>query len=99
MRISDWSSDGCSSDLRAGPSEPVEVLGLQGTPSAGDDFVVVEDESRAREISSYRQRQSRKQSFAVGARGSLEQMFDQIKAGEAADIGSASGRERVCQYV
>jgi translation initiation factor IF-2 len=70
----------------AGPSLPVEVLGLQGAPSAGDDFIVVEDETRAREIADYRVRDDRQKSHAVGARGTLEQMFDQIQAGEAAEL-------------
>lgn len=43
----------------AGPSEPVEVLGLDGTPSPGDQFAVVENEARARELTEYRQRQKR----------------------------------------
>ncbi|MDH3700563.1 MAG: translation initiation factor IF-2 [Alphaproteobacteria bacterium] len=71
----------------AGPSQPVEVLGLQGTPSAGDDFNVVEDEARAREISEYRRRLNQRVSLAAEGRGTLEQMFDQIKAGEAAQLG------------
>ncbi|MGB0551639.1 MAG: translation initiation factor IF-2 [Alphaproteobacteria bacterium] len=70
----------------AGPSEPVEVLGLQGAPAAGDEFVAVEDEARAREITEYRQRAERQKSLAVGARGTLEQMFDQIQAGEALEL-------------
>jgi len=70
----------------AGPSQPVEVLGLQGTPSAGDPINVVEDEGRAREVGEYRQRQSRQSSMAAGARGTLEQMFDQIKAGDGSEM-------------
>ena len=70
----------------AGPSTPVEVLGLQGTPQAGDEFVVLEDENRVREIVDYRQRKSREISQAKAARGTLEQMFDQIKAGEAQNL-------------
>jgi len=70
----------------AGPSTPVEVVGLQGTPSAGDDFNVVGDESRAREISEYRSRQLQRVTQTAEARGTLEQMFDQIKAGEAAEL-------------
>ncbi|NKB55348.1 MAG: translation initiation factor IF-2 [Alphaproteobacteria bacterium] len=68
----------------AGPSIPVEILGLQGAPGAGDDFAVVEDEARAREIAEYRKRKARNTQIAAGARGTLEQLFDQIKEGEAA---------------
>ena len=70
----------------AGPSTPVEVLGLDGVPSAGDDIVAVEDEARAREISGYRQRVEREARAKAGARGTLEQMFSAIKAGEAKEL-------------
>lgn len=65
----------------AGPSQPVEVLGIQGTPQAGDRFAVVENEARAREISEYRQRLAREKSVArqAGQRGSLEQMMSQLQ--------------------
>ncbi|CUX07703.1 translation initiation factor IF-2 [Agrobacterium genomosp. 13] len=65
----------------AGPAMPVEVLGLSGTPSAGDRFAVVENESRAREISEYRQRLARDKAVArqTGQRGSLEQMMSQLQ--------------------
>ncbi|MBD9374257.1 translation initiation factor IF-2 [Rhizobium sp. ARZ01] len=64
----------------AGPSMPVEILGLSGTPAAGDKFAVVENESRAREISEYRQRLAREKQVArqSGSRGSLEQMMSQL---------------------
>ena len=65
----------------AGPSMPVEILGLQGTPMAGDRFAVVENEQRAREISEYRQRLAREKAVArqAGSRGSLEQMMTQLQ--------------------
>src|SRR5690606_36362905 len=64
---------------RAGPSTPVEVLGFSGTPDAGDRLAVVENESRAREVTEYRVRQKREKSSAraTGMRGSLEQMMAQ----------------------
>jgi len=70
----------------ATPSMPVEVLGFQGTPSAGDDFVVVQDEARAREIAEYRQRVEREKRAAAAGRGTLEQMFTQIKEGTASEL-------------
>jgi translation initiation factor IF-2 len=70
----------------AGPSTPVEVLGLNGTPLAGDDFVVAENEGRARDIADFRQRRRRDAHAASGARGTLEQMFSQIAAGVAKEL-------------
>ncbi|WP_180898052.1 translation initiation factor IF-2 [Martelella soudanensis] len=65
----------------AGPSMPVEVLGLSGTPAAGDRFAVVENEGKAREVSEYRQRLARDKAAArqSGSRGSLEQMMSQLQ--------------------
>ena len=65
----------------AGPSVPVEILGLNGTPAAGDDVVVVDSENRAREVCEFRQRQQREKKAAASARGTLEQMFEKIKDG------------------
>ncbi|WP_420403019.1 translation initiation factor IF-2 [Nisaea sp.] len=70
----------------AGPSMPVEVLGLQGTPVAGDEFGVVETEAQAREIAEYRQRVLREKSAVAGARGSVEQMLSAIAAGQAEEL-------------
>lgn len=65
----------------APPSTPVEVLGLQGTPQAGDRFAVITNEGRAREITEYRQRVAREKAVArqSGQRGSLEQMMSQLQ--------------------
>lgn len=65
----------------AGPAKPVEVLGFQGTPAAGDLVAVVDNEARAREITDYRQRQIREKASVVasGARGSLEQMMNRLQ--------------------
>jgi translation initiation factor IF-2 len=70
----------------AGPSAPIEVLGLNGTPLAGDDFAVAESEGRARDIAEFRQRRRRDQSAAAGVRGTLEQMFSQIAAGATKEL-------------
>jgi translation initiation factor IF-2 len=63
----------------AGPSVPVEVLGFDSAPEAGDQFAVVESEARAREITDYRMRERRKRLAVAGQRGSLEQMMNSLK--------------------
>tara|TARA_B100000676_G_scaffold20833_1_gene18035 strand:- start:899 stop:3475 length:2577 start_codon:yes stop_codon:yes gene_type:complete len=70
----------------AGPSTPVEILGLGGTPDAGDEFSVVENEARAREITEFRQRRDRDAKVQAGARGTLDEMFSQIQAGQVKEI-------------
>jgi translation initiation factor IF-2 len=66
---------------KAGPSVPVEVLGFNGPPEAGDRLAVVENEARARQVTSYRAHQKRENAAASisGMRGSLEQMMSQLK--------------------
>ena len=68
------------------PGQPVEVLGLNGTPMAGDQFSVVETEARAREIAEYRSRRIKDKQAAVSARGSVEQMLTAIASGEAEEL-------------
>ena len=70
----------------ASPSMPVEILGLNGTPNAGDELGVVESEARAREITEFRQRRNRDAKVQAGARGTLDQIFDRIQAGEVKEI-------------
>ena len=70
----------------AGPAVPVEVLGLGGIPAAGDAGVVVENERRAREVTSFRQERSREQQMVASQRGTLEQMFSQMAAGELKEL-------------
>ncbi|MGB6732171.1 MAG: translation initiation factor IF-2, partial [Xanthobacteraceae bacterium] len=80
-RVRALMSDTGHSVVAAGPSMPVEVLGFNGTPEAGDRLAVVDTEARAREIADYRDRQKREKMAArqTGMRGSLEQMMSQLK--------------------
>ena len=72
----------------AGPSMPVELLGLMGVPGAGEPFVVVENENRAREICEFRQRKVREKQVAMqaSARGTLDQMLARIQAGVQKEV-------------
>ncbi len=67
----------------AGPSVPVEVLGLTGTPEAGDVLNVVDTEAQAREIASYREKAARDKRAAVGAATTLEQLMAKAKADQS----------------
>ena len=64
---------------QADPSTPVEVIGLEGLPQAGDQFVVVVDRDRARSISEYREQKAREAQLAKSSRVSLEKLSEQIK--------------------
>jgi len=76
-----------NSITEAGPSMPIEILGLSGTPVAGNQFAVVGDEARAREIVEYRKRKLRDVRVAGGpARGSLEQMMIDLKSSGLAEL-------------
>ena len=70
----------------AGPSVPVEVIGFQGAPDAGDEFFVVDSEARAREVAEFRTNKNRIAKSAAAPRGSLEEMFESIKAGEVKEL-------------
>jgi translation initiation factor IF-2 len=72
--------------VEAGPSMPIEVLGLDGAPLAGDDFIVVDGEARAREVAEFRQRRRRTAAAATAGRGTLEEMFSQIQSGQAKEL-------------
>ncbi len=72
--------------LQAMPALPVEVLGFTGTPQAGDDFVVVADEDKAREVAAYRQRSRRDAMIKVSRPGNIEQMLSKITAGEIKEL-------------
>ncbi|MDP1965159.1 MAG: translation initiation factor IF-2, partial [Reyranella sp.] len=72
----------------AAPAVPVEILGLDGTPQAGDEFHVVESEARAREIADFRVRRDRQTQLAkvAGGRGTLEEMMKGIREGTAKEL-------------
>ena len=70
----------------AGPSTPVEIIGLQSVPQAGDHFQVVRDEFKARQISNYRQRQLRERSLVRPSRLTLDQLFHRMKEGTTKEL-------------
>ena len=70
---------------QAGPSVPVEVLGFDSNPLAGDDFIVVDNESSARKIAEYRRSKIQIQKNTV-AKSNVEEMFAQINKGEASSL-------------
>ena len=71
---------------QAGPAMPIEVLGLNGTPLAGDEVAAVTSEARAREVTDFRKRRDKDQRAASGSRGTLEQMFEKISQGEVKEL-------------
>lgn len=66
----------------AGPSTPVEILGLDNPPSAGDDFVVLNDERKAREVAAFRAEKERQEKLARFQASKLENMFSNMEAGQ-----------------
>ncbi|MDC3063582.1 translation initiation factor IF-2 [Alphaproteobacteria bacterium] len=68
------------------PSTPIEVLGLSGTPIAGDIANVVESESKAREVAEYRSRKFKEKEAALSSRGTVEQMLANIQSGEITEL-------------
>jgi len=70
----------------AEPSTPVEVLGLEDLPEAGDSFQVVTDTAKAKQIVMYREAKAREQSLAKSSRITLEQLHQQMEAGEVKEL-------------
>ncbi|ANB01105.1 translation initiation factor IF-2 [Ectothiorhodospira sp. BSL-9] len=70
----------------AGPSMPVEVLGLSGVPNAGDDMLVVQDERKAREVALFRQGKFRESKLATQQAAKLENLFSQMQEGAASVV-------------
>ena len=71
---------------KAGPSDPAVVLGLSKTPAAGDDFLVVKNERKAREVAEYRQAKTRETKLAQQQASKLDDMFSQMKQGELSTV-------------
>jgi translation initiation factor IF-2 len=71
---------------RAGPSVPVEVVGLSGVPSAGDTFVVLEDERKARQIAMLREEKQRARDMAQRPKLSLNDLYKKIQEGEVREL-------------
>ena len=70
----------------AGPSAPVEILGLSGTPNAGDEFLVVQNERAARELAEHREDRSKTSRMMAQQAAKLDQVFSQMAAGEKATL-------------
>lgn len=71
---------------KAGPSVPIEIMGLQGLPQAGDRFIVLNDEQKSRQIAEYRQEKIRDNRLTVAKPSNIEAMFSQIQSGEASQL-------------
>jgi translation initiation factor IF-2 len=70
----------------APPSSPVEILGLQGVPQAGDSFIAVADESKARQVAEHRHTKQRENELVKSSKVSLEELYDQIKTGDVKEL-------------
>jgi translation initiation factor IF-2 len=70
----------------APPSFPIEILGLQGVPQAGDSFVAVTDEAKARQVAEFRQGKQRETELVKSSKVSLEELYDQIKTGDVKEL-------------
>ena len=71
---------------QAGPSTPVEILGLTGVPAAGDTFVAVADEAKARQVAEHRRTKQRESELATTSKVSLEDLYLQIQAGGVKEL-------------
>ncbi len=74
----------------AGPSVPAEVLGFDSAPEAGDQFAVVENDARARELTDYRVRKRSETLGSAGTKSTLEQMMQQLKDAGRKEFRSSS---------
>jgi translation initiation factor IF-2 len=85
-RIRNMFNETGASISEAGPSKPAVVLGLSKTPSAGDDFLVVKNERKAREVAEFRQAKSRDAKLAQQQASKLDDMFSQMKEGQLSTV-------------
>ena len=85
-RVRRLSNDKGEAVTEAGPAMPVEMLGLNGVPEPGDQFVVVESEARAREVADFRGRKKREKASAKSSGTSLEQMMAQLQDAEIKEL-------------
>lgn len=70
----------------AGPSMPVEIIGLSGVPHAGDEFVAVKDEKTAKQISLHRSQKQRSKDLAKSSRINLDSLFEKMQEGDVKDL-------------
>ncbi len=80
--ISDWGKR----INEAGPSMPVEILGLSGVPEAGDSFIVVKDEATAKQVAAIRQRKAAEKERMKTAKVSLSDLYEKISSGEVKEL-------------
>ena len=79
--------DDCGQKVdEAGPSHPVEVIGLSGVPMAGDEMVALKDEKDAKQVSQYRIQKQRSKELAKTSRLSLEKLYERMQEGEVKDL-------------
>ncbi|MBF0193349.1 MAG: translation initiation factor IF-2 [Magnetococcales bacterium] len=85
-KIRNLINDRGESVTEAGPSTPIEIIGLSGVPAAGDELITVPDERRAREIASFRQRTLKEKERAKTTPATMDDIFGQIQEGELAEV-------------
>ncbi len=85
-RVRSMHDDRGAKVAKAGPATPVEVTGFEDLPQAGDTFQVVEDETKARSIVSFRQQKDREKAMAASSRISLDQLFSRIQEGRVKEL-------------
>jgi translation initiation factor IF-2 len=85
-RVRSMTDDRGARLTEAGPATPVEVTGFEDLPQAGDAFQVVEDETKARSVASFRQQREREKAMAASQKLSLDQLFNKIQEGRIKEL-------------